>query len=147
MFPDKLHVSSFPVRFPHYWLCNNSSIVSPLKLCWVKGACVFTCNLPSELLAEWLFFVFFTCHCINTGVERTSTVMSQHTKWTLEKKILPTFLPGFDLTTFWSQVWRSYQQALPEPSIILMKISLSQVSVQTVTWDLTWHSGTKYRWR
>ena len=38
---------------------------------------------------------------------------SQHTKLILEKKILPPLLPGFELTTFQSQVWSSYQQAIP----------------------------------
>ena len=35
VFPDELCVSSFPDRFPHYaW---TVSIVSPLRLRWVKG--------------------------------------------------------------------------------------------------------------
>ena len=29
------------------------SIVSPLGLCWVKGACMLSCDLPPALLAEW----------------------------------------------------------------------------------------------
>ena len=40
--------------------------------------------------------VFFTCYCGNTGVERTLN-KSQHTNLTLEKKILPPLLPGFEL--------------------------------------------------
>ena len=39
-------------------------------------------------------------------------IKSQHTKLTLEKKIL---LPGFELTTFQSRVRRSYQQAILAP--------------------------------
>ena len=66
MFPDELPVSSFP-EVPT--LCLDSSIVSPLWLCWVKGVCIFRCNLPPALLAEWLGS--FTCHCGNAGVERT----------------------------------------------------------------------------
>ena len=56
-------------------------------------------------------FYHITCHCGNTGVERTPNT-SQHTKLTLEKKILPPLLPGFKLTTFQSRVLRSYQQAI-----------------------------------
>ena len=67
------------------------------------------CNLPPALLAECP--ESFTCHCGNTGVERTPT-KSQRTKFTLEKKILPPLLPGFELATFWSRVRRSYQQAI-----------------------------------
>ena len=40
---------------------------------------------------------------------------SQHTKLTLEKKILPPLLWEFKLTTFQSQVQCSYQQAIPAP--------------------------------
>ena len=40
---------------------------------------------------------------------------SQHTKLTLEKKILPPLLPGFKLTTLQSQVWHSYQQTILVP--------------------------------
>ena len=92
-------------------LCLDSSIVSPLRLHWVKGVCMFKCNLPPALLAEWPRS--FTCHCGNTGMERTLN-KSQHTKLTLEKKILPLLLPGFELATFQSWVQRSYQQAIPD---------------------------------
>ena len=33
-------------------LCLDSRMVSPLGLHWVKGVCVFRCNLPPALLAE-----------------------------------------------------------------------------------------------
>ena len=87
MFRDKLHVSLFPDNSRTIFL--NSSIVSPLRLCWVTGACVFRCNLPPTFLAEWPGS--FTCRCGNTGVERRPN-KSQHTKLTLEKKILPSLL-------------------------------------------------------
>ena len=45
------------------------------------------------------------------GMERTPN-KSQHTKLTLEKKILPPLVPGFELATFRSRVRRSYQQAI-----------------------------------
>ena len=54
----------------------------------------------------------FMCHCGNTGVERTPN-KSQHTKLTLEKKILPPLLPGFELFAFRSRVRRSNQQVIP----------------------------------
>ena len=73
---------------------------------------MFRCNLPHALLAQWPGS--FTCHCSNTGVERTSN-KSQHTRLGLEKKILPPLLPGFQLATFRSRVRRSYQQAIPAP--------------------------------
>ena len=71
---------------------------------------MFRCNLPPALLAEWPGS--FTCHCSNTGVERTPN-KSQHRKLTLEKKILLPFLPGFDRAIFRSRVRRSYPQAIP----------------------------------
>ena len=109
MFPDKLRVSSFPDRFQR---CSNSGIVSPLRLRWVNGACVFRCNLPLALLAEQPGS--FTCCCGNTAVEQTSN-KSQHTKVILEKNILLPLLPGFELATFRSQVWRFCQTAIPAP--------------------------------
>ena len=51
------------------------------------------------------------CHCSNEGVEWAPN-KSQHTKLTLEKKFFPPLLPKFKLTTFQSQVWPSYQQAI-----------------------------------
>ena len=107
VFPDELRVSSFPDRFPHHaWT------VSQLWLRWVKGVCVFRCNLPPALLAEWPGS--FTYHCGNMGLERTPN-KTQHTKLTLEKKIPPPLLPGFELATFRSRVRRSNQQAIPAP--------------------------------
>ena len=43
VFPDELHVSLFPDRFPHYaW----TAAVIPLQLCWIKGVFVFSaCHL------------------------------------------------------------------------------------------------------
>ena len=41
----------------------------PLQLRLVKGVCVFRCNLPPALFAEWS--ESFTCHCVNMGVEWT----------------------------------------------------------------------------
>ena len=66
--------------------------------------CVFRCNLPPALLAEWSGS--FACHCGNKGVERTPNE-SQHIKLTLEKKILPSLLLGFKLANFRSRVRRS----------------------------------------
>ena len=88
MFPDKVRVSLCPDRFPH---CLDSGIVSPLRLPWVKGVCVFRCNLPPALLAERPGSL--TCHCGNMGMEEILN-KSQHTKLTLEKKILPPLLLG-----------------------------------------------------
>ena len=78
---------------------------------WVNGVCVFRCNLQPALLAEWPGY--FTCHCGNTGVERTPK--SQHTKLTLKKKILLPLLPGFELATFRSRVRRSNELAIQAP--------------------------------
>ena len=107
MFPDELRVSPFPDTFPLYL---DSGIVSPLRLGWVNGVCVFRCNLPPALLVECPGS--FTCHCGNTGVKLTSN-KRQHTKLTLEKNILPPFLPRFELATFRSRVRRCNQLAIP----------------------------------
>ena len=74
VFPDELRVSSFPDRFPHY----DCGIVNPLWLRWVKGVCMFRCNLPPA--------IFFTCHCGNTGVERTTNRVSTKS-WLWKRKV------------------------------------------------------------
>ena len=84
VFFEELRVSSFPPT-----LCLDSGIVSSLRLRWVKDVCMFRCNLPPALLTEWPGSL--TCHCGNTGVERTPN-KSQHRKLTLEKKIPPPLL-------------------------------------------------------
>ena len=92
-------------------LCLDSSVVSPLQLWWVRGVCVFRCNLPPALLAEWLGS--FTCHCGNMGVEQTP-YKSQHTKLTLEKKIPHRVTqrdPFCDMSTEW-QNWHVTHQAV-----------------------------------
>ena len=54
-------------------LCLDGGIVSPLWLCLVKGVCMFRCNLPPELLAEWLGS--FTCHCSKHSGEKNSSAI------------------------------------------------------------------------
>ena len=116
---------------------------------WVKGVCVFKCNLPPALLAEWLGS--FTYHCGNTGVEWTLN-KSQHTKLTLEKKIL---LRGFELTTFQSRVQRSYQHAILAPFLtnvmsdfiqwmLCQVISRRFTSLFKVKWNLVFTSLIHY---
>ena len=109
IFPDKLRVSSFPDRFPHFawtaaWSAQSDFTGSGVYVC-LGG----TCHLH---LAVWSGS--FTCHFGNTGVERTPD-KSQHTRLTQEKKTLPLLLPGFELATFRSRVRRSYQQVIPVP--------------------------------
>ena len=55
----------FPDGFP---LCLDS-IVSPLRLLWVKGVCEFMCEQLLALLAEWQGS--FKCSWRNEGVKRT----------------------------------------------------------------------------
>ena len=49
-FLTKLHVSSFSWKVPTSCL---HSVISLLWLRWVKSVCVFRCNIPPALLAEW----------------------------------------------------------------------------------------------
>ena len=75
-------------------LCPLSSS-KPSLTSSIKGVCVFRCNLPPALLAEWLGS--FMCHCGKKGVEWHQNKV-QH-MFTLEKKILLLHLPGFKLTS------------------------------------------------
>ena len=85
---------------------------------------VFSCNLPPALLAEWPGS--FTCYLHfwqnDRGLLRATAVTrgwngyrnkSQHRKSTLEKKILPPLLQGFEPATFRSWVRRSNHWAIP----------------------------------
>ena len=67
MFPDKLRVSSFPDRLLHYaWTAawSNYSDFVGSRACTCLGV---TCHLHFWQNGRSLF----TCHCGNTGVERT----------------------------------------------------------------------------
>ena len=83
-------------------LCLES-IVSPLRLRWVKGVCMFRCNLPPALLAEYRGLLRATA----VTRSRTDTEYESAHDVTLEKKCLPTLLPGLELATFRSRVRRS----------------------------------------
>ena len=102
MFPEELRVGSFPDRFPHSawtaWSTHSYFVGSRVYIC-VR----VTCYLHFRQNDRGFFVVFFTCHCGSTGMERTPNEI-QHTKSTLEKKILPPLLPGFELATFRSRV-------------------------------------------
>ena len=77
-----------------------------------SGACVFRCNLPPALLAEWPGS--FTCYCITRRWNGYRS-KSQHKRLTQEKKILPPLQQGFEPTTFQSRVRRSNHWAAPAP--------------------------------
>ena len=60
---------------------------------------------------------------------------SQHTKLTLEKKILTPLLPEFELATFRSRVRRCDQQAIPAPrlsdiALVMMAVVLVAVVIR-----------------
>ena len=87
---------------------------SPLRLCWVKGVCVIMCNLPPAFLAKWLGS--FTCHCGNTGVERTPNTESARKVNSGEEN--PPRAPAAIWTpNFWITSLALYQQAIPAISI------------------------------
>ena len=94
MFPNKLRVSSFPDRFPYYaWtaaLSAHSDFVGPK----VYACLGVTCHLHFWQNDRGLF----CATAVTWGWYGHR--MSQHTKLTLEKKILPPLLPGFELATF-----------------------------------------------
>ena len=59
---------------------------------------------------------------------------SQHTKLTLEKKILPLLLPGFELATFRSRARRSNEQAIPAPSVFHSVFNYNDPSEALAFW-------------
>ena len=75
----------------------------------------FRCSLPPSLLAGWPGSS--VCHCHNTEMEWTPN-KTQHTKLTLEKKILLRLLLGFELATFHSWVQPSVNKLSWDPSLV-----------------------------
>ena len=104
-------------------------MVSPLRPRRVKGVSVFYVYPATCILGRMT--ASFTCHCDNTGVERTPN-KSQHRNLTVEKKALPPLLPGLELTTFRSQVGRSTNKLslnrIPPPRIGLNSVALAEKS-------------------
>ena len=95
-----------------------------------QGCMCVRCDLPPALLTEWQGS--FMCHCGNTRVEQTPN-KSPHTKLTQKRKILPSLLPGFELTTFQSQVWSSTNKLSQLPSSNTKHISIMFTSDLTHT--------------
>ena len=61
---------------PDSFTLYSDSIGSQLWLHWVHGVSMFSCNLPSALLAEWRWP--FLCNCSNKGVGTDTEYMSAH---------------------------------------------------------------------
>ena len=91
VFPDELRVSSFPDRFPHY-ACTATH-------CAFVGSSVYAClGVTCHLLFWQNDRGLLHATAVTRGIERTPN-KSRHTKLTLEKKLLPPRLPGFELAT------------------------------------------------
>ena len=108
--PDGLRVSSFPDRFPHYawtaaWSAHSDSVGSRVYAC--LG---LTCHLHFWQNDRGLLRATAVIQRWNGHRIRVSTLTL-----TLEKKILPPLLPGFELATNRSRVRCSNQQAIPAP--------------------------------
>ena len=115
-FPDKLRVSLFPWWVPRPFRDN---MISPLRLRWFKGVCLFRCNLPPTLLAEWPWS--FMCRCDNTGGGTDTEEESEQKKKTLEMEILP----------------RSYQDSNSQP--FDQESGAHQLSCTSYPSPLGWH--------
>ena len=64
-----------------------------------KNGCKIICGAPTTLAVKGLMMMMMTCHCGNTEMKQTQN-KSQHTKLTLEKKILPPLLPDSNSQPF-----------------------------------------------
>ena len=94
MFPVELYVSSFPDRFPHCARTTAKSAYSNFD----DGSRVYACLGVTGHLHFWQNdWVFLRANMATGGWDRHRWRVS---KQTLEKKILPLLLLGFELTTF-----------------------------------------------
>ena len=98
MFPDELRVRSFPHRLPHYASTAALSAHTDFVGSRVYASSGVTCHLHFGQNDRGLL----RATAVTRGWNK-----SQHIKLTLEKKILPPLLPGFELTTFRSRARRS----------------------------------------
>ena len=106
VFPDKLHVSSFLDRFPHYvwtavWSAHSVFIESQVYVCLHV-----TCHLHFQQDDQGLLHATAVTQRWNRHHIRVSTQLS------LEKILLP-LLQGLKLTTFRSRVSCYHPQAIP----------------------------------
>ena len=81
--------------------------------------------------------VFFTCHCRNMGVERT-TNESRQRKLTLEKEILLLLLLELKLSTFQSWIQRFTNWAILGPLAIFVRKDFLRISHNCVPPQLTY---------
>ena len=107
-----------------------------------RGACVFSCNLPPALLAEWPGS--FTCYCANTGVERiTKSEPERKVDAGEENEILPPLLQGLEPATFRSRVRRSNYWVRPAPHWDLTTCGSHCVGC----WDARWFESSDSAFR
>ena len=105
--------------------CLSACSVYTMQLCTsllhlkphMWGACVFNCNLPPALLAEWQGSS--TYYCSNTGDGTDTGNESQHRKFTLEKKILLLLQPGLDPETF--RLWAQHSANELSPHLVYLQ--------------------------
>ena len=103
---DACELASLPIP------CVDS-IFSPLQVHWVRGIlCVFRCNLPPALLAEWLWS--FMCHCGNVWDGMDTKESAQ--KVCSGEENSPITFARIQTETLGSWVWRSTNLAIPTPN-------------------------------
>ena len=86
-----------------------------------QGACVFSCNLPPALLAEYPGS--FPCYCGNTGWNGYRS-KSHHMKLTIGKKTILPLLPGLEPETFRSPVRRCTTEPSPLPQFSTLQFKI-----------------------
>ena len=123
MFPDELRVSSFPDRFLHYAWTATQSAHSDFDESRVYACLGATCHLHFWQNDRGLLRATAVTRGWNGHRNR-----SQHTKLTLEKKILPPLLQGFELATFRSRVQRSNQQTIQHNNTLYDQFHLRATS-------------------
>ena len=95
MFSDELRVSLLPDRFPHYAWTEAQSAPFDFNRSKEYACLGVTCHLHF-----WQNDRGLLCAIAVTQGWNGHQTKSQHTKLTLEEKVLPPHLPGFTLANF-----------------------------------------------
>ena len=124
-------------RLVAFYVHHTTMYHAPSCKATYVNVCVFSCNLPPALLAEWPGFLRAAAVTLGWNGYRNK---SQQRNLTLEKKILPLFLQVLEPATSQSRVRRSNHWAIPALQLSPFPIGCVRQRKQCQSGFLYWQS-------